>query len=92
LAKEIVVGPANTLPVDAAVAREVSGDEFYRAMRAKASKVGFAVVMLAGGFALLLLHYNQAQGQAIMFAVLYSGVAVSLLYYDYLIWRADRVD
>ena len=76
---------------DAAVAREVIEDEFYRAMRAKASKVGYAVVMLAGSFALLLLHDNLAQEPAILFAVLYAGVAGSLLYYDYLIWRADRV-
>lgn len=93
LAKEIVVGPTGsfTHPADVAIAREVSKDEFYRAMRARASKVGFAVVMLAGGYALLLLHYHAAQESAVMFAVLYAGVAGSLLYYDYLIWRADRV-
>lgn len=91
LAFEIVVGPIKNLPSDAAVAREVFKDEFYRAMRARASKVGFATVMLAGSFALLLLHNNLAQGQAILFAVLYAGVAGSLLYYDYLVWRADRV-
>jgi hypothetical protein len=93
LACEIVFGPTNfsTIPADAAVAREVFKDEFYRAMRARASKVGFAVVMLAGGFALLLLHNNLAQEPAILFAVLYAGVAGSLLYYDYLLWRADRV-
>jgi len=94
LASEIVFGPKYyfTLPADAAVAREVIKDEFYRAMRAKASKLGFAVMILTGGVALLLLHNNLGQAQAILFAVLYAGVAVSLLYYDYLIWRADRVD
>jgi hypothetical protein len=92
LAHEIVFGPITffTSKADAAVAREISEDEFFRAMRAKASKVGYAVVMLAGSFALLLLHNNLAQEPAVMFAVLYAGVAGSLLYYDYLIWRADR--
>ncbi len=91
LTSKIVFGPIYYYPRDlAAVAREVVKDEFYRAMRARASKLGFAVVMLAGSVALLLLHNNLAQGQTILFAVLYAGVAGSMLYYDYLIWRADR--
>ena len=92
LAGEIIYGPILfSAKAYAAVAREVSEDEFYRAMRAKASKVGYAVVMLAGSVALLLLHHHLAQEPAILFAVLYAGVAGSLLYYDYLLWRADRV-
>jgi hypothetical protein len=91
LAREIVFGPTLFISKDdAAVAREVTEDEFYRAIRAKACKAGFAMMLLAGSFALLLFHNNLGQESAIMFAVLYAGVAVSLLYYDYLIWRADR--
>jgi uncharacterized membrane protein (DUF485 family) len=90
-AGDIVLGPFvfGTHP-EAAVAREAFKDEFYRAMRAKASKALYAVVMLAGSAAVLLLHYHLTEGPAILFAALYAGVAGSLLYYDYLIWRADR--
>lgn len=90
-ANDIAFGPFVLAPkASAAVAREAFKDEFYRAMRAKASKALYAVVMLAGCGAVLLLHFHLAQEPAILFAVLYAGVAGSLLYYDYLIWRADR--
>jgi len=90
-ASDIVFGPfVFGTHASTAVAREAFKDEFYRAMRAKASKALYAVVMLAGSAAVLLLHFHLAQGPAILFAALYAGVAGSLLYYDYLIWRADR--
>lgn len=91
-AHEIVFGPVVFgSNANAVVAREAAKDEFYRAMRVKASKALYVVVMLAGSAAVLLLHFHLAQGPTILFAVLYAGIAASLLYYDYLIWRADRV-
>jgi hypothetical protein len=86
LVSEIVFGP---LSFDT-IARDVFKDEFFRAMRAKAGKVGYAAAMLASCVALMLLNWYQVQATYLLCAVLYASVAASLLYYDYLIWRADR--
>jgi hypothetical protein len=86
MAAEIAFGPFSYN----AGAREAIEDEFYRAMRAKAIRVGFAMVTTAGTAALLLFRLLPGNEAGYLCSALYAGFATTYLYYNYLIWRGDR--